>query len=84
MKKIQLVRHEEDEVEGVLRVTDRLHTRSKYADQYAEGGELVLAAYRTGSILFPWLPRASASEDSHSAACLTSPTELHASGRNAT
>ena len=29
MKKIQLVRHEEDEVEGDLRATDRLHTRSK-------------------------------------------------------
>ena len=29
MKKIQLVRHEDDEAEGVLRVTDRLHTRSK-------------------------------------------------------
>ena len=82
--KIQLVRHEEDEVEGVLRVTDRLHTRSKYAGQYAEEGELILADCITSSILFPWLPRASASEDSHSAACLTSPTELHASGRNAT
>ena len=76
MKKIQLVRHEEDEVEGVLRAADRLYTRSKDADQYAEGGELVLAAYRTGSMILAWLPRASASEDSHTAA-------LHISDRNA-
>ena len=82
--KIQLVRHEADEVEAVLQRVDRLCTHSDYADPYAEGEELNLTAYRTSSILFPWLPRATAKEDSHFTARLTSPTELNLSYWNAT
>ena len=70
--KIQTVRHDEDEIEAVLQSTDRLHTRSKYADQFAAGEDLDLAAYRTASIIFPWLYGASTTADSHSAACVTS------------
>ena len=69
---IQLVRHDADETEPVLHVTDRLRTHTDHAGQCAEGGSLVLAAYRTSSIIFLWLPRATAVEDSHSAALLTS------------
>ena len=82
--KIQLVRHDADEVEAVLQSVDRLRTHSDYADPYAEGEELNLAAYRTSSILFPWLPRATATEDSHFTARLTSPIVLHVSDWNAT
>ena len=50
---IQLVRHDADEIEPDLHVTDRLRTHTDHAGQYAEGGSLVLAAYRTTSIIFP-------------------------------